>query len=58
MRRVRGGPVEGESETGHGRGQTITRSIEDVIQTKESGSTETTYTRGNGDGDLEGVVWV
>ena len=35
MRRVRGGPVEGESETGHGRGQTITRSIEDDIQTEE-----------------------
>ena len=35
MRRVRGGPVEGESETEHGRGQTITRSIEDDIQTKE-----------------------
>ena len=35
MRRVRGGPVEGESERGHGRGQTITRSIEDDIQTEE-----------------------
>ena len=35
MRRVRGGPVGGESETGHGWGQTITRSIEDDIQTKE-----------------------
>ena len=35
MRRVRGGPVEGESEMGHGRGQTITRSIEDDIQTEE-----------------------
>ena len=35
MRRVRGGPVEDESETGHGRGQTITRSIEDDIQTEE-----------------------
>ena len=35
MRRVRGGPVEGESEMGHGQGQTITRSIEDDIQTKE-----------------------
>ena len=35
MRRVRGGPVGGESEMGHGRGQTITRSIEDDIQTKE-----------------------
>ena len=34
MRRVRGGPVGAESETGHGRGQTIT-SIEDDIQTKE-----------------------
>ena len=34
-RRVRGGPVEGESETRHGQGQTITRSIEDGIQTKE-----------------------
>ena len=31
MRRVRGGPVGGESETGHGRGQTITRSIEVVL---------------------------
>ena len=27
MRRVRGGRVGGESETGHGRGQTIMRSI-------------------------------
>ena len=35
MRRVRGGPVEGESETGHGQDQTITRSIEDDIQTEE-----------------------
>ena len=35
MRRVRGGPVGGESETGHGQGQTITRSIKDDIQTKE-----------------------
>ena len=35
MRRVRGGPVEGEPEMGHGRGQTIMRSIEDDIQTKE-----------------------
>ena len=35
MRRVRGGPVEGESEKGHGQGQTITRSIEDDIQTEE-----------------------
>ena len=35
MRRVRGGPVEGESETGHGWGQTIMRSIEDDIQTEE-----------------------
>ena len=35
MRRVRGGPVGGKSETGHGRGQTITRSIEDDIQTEE-----------------------
>ena len=35
MRRVRGGPVGGESETRHGRGQTITRSIEDDIQTEE-----------------------
>ena len=25
----------GKSETGHGRGQTITRSIEDDIQTEE-----------------------
>ena len=35
MRRVRGGPVGGESEMRHGRGQTIMRSIEDDIQTKE-----------------------
>ena len=35
MRRVRGGRVEGESETEHGWGQTITRSIEGDIQTKE-----------------------
>ena len=35
MRRVRGGRVRGESETGHGRGQTITRSIEGDYQTKE-----------------------
>ena len=35
MRRVRGGSVGGESEMGHGRDQTITRSIEDDIQTKE-----------------------
>ena len=35
MRRVRGGPVEGESEMGHEWGQTITRSIEDDIQTEE-----------------------
>ena len=35
MRRVRGGRVGGESETGHGQGQTITRSIEGDIQTKE-----------------------
>ena len=35
MRRVRGGPVEGESEMGHGRGQTIMRSIKDDIQTEE-----------------------
>ena len=35
MRRVRGGPVGGKSEKGHGRGQTITRSIEVDIQTKE-----------------------
>ena len=35
MRRVRGGPVGGESETRHRRGQTIMRSIEDDIQTKE-----------------------
>ena len=34
MRRVRGGPVGGESETGHERGQTIMRSIEDNIQTE------------------------
>ena len=34
MRRVRGGPVGGESEMGHGWGQTIT-SIEGDIQTKE-----------------------
>ena len=37
MRRVRGGPVGGKSETGHGgpQGQTITRSIEDDIQTED-----------------------
>ena len=35
MRRVRGGPVGGESGMGHGRGQTITRSIEDDIQAEE-----------------------
>ena len=35
MRRVRGGRVGGESETGHGRGQTIMRSIKDDIQTEE-----------------------
>ena len=35
MRRVRGGRVEGESETGHEWGQTITRSIEGDIQTEE-----------------------
>ena len=35
MRRVRGGPVGGESEMGHGQGQTIMRSIEDDIQTEE-----------------------
>ena len=34
MRMVRGGPVGGESETGHRQGQTIMRSIEDDIQTK------------------------
>ena len=34
MRRVRGGRVEGESETGHGWGQTITRSIEGDYQTE------------------------
>ena len=34
MRRVRVGPVGGESEMEHGRGQTITRSIEDDIQTE------------------------
>ena len=34
MRRVRGGPVGGESETGHGQGQTITRGIEDDYQTE------------------------
>ena len=28
-------PVGGKSEKGHGRGQTIMRSIEDDIQTKE-----------------------
>ena len=33
MRRVRGGPVGGESEMGHRQGQTITRSIEDDYQT-------------------------
>ena len=35
MRRVRGGQVGGESEMGHGRGQTITRSIKGDYQTKE-----------------------
>ena len=35
MRRVRGGPVGGKSETEHGWGQTITRSIEDDYQTEE-----------------------
>ena len=35
MRKVRGGQVEGESETGRGRGQTITRSIEGDYQIKE-----------------------
>ena len=35
MRRVRGGWVGGKSETGHGWGQTITRSIEGDIQTEE-----------------------
>ena len=35
MRRVRGGQVGGKLETGHGQGQTITRSIEGDIQTKE-----------------------
>ena len=35
MRRVRGGRVGGESETGHGQGQTIMSSIKDDIQTKE-----------------------
>ena len=35
MRRVRGGPVGGKSEMGHGQGQTITRSIKVDIQTKE-----------------------
>ena len=33
MRRVRGGRVGGESETGHGQGQTIMRSIEGDYQT-------------------------
>ena len=31
MRRVRGGRVGGESVTGHGQGQTITRSIHQEI---------------------------
>ena len=35
MRRVRDGRVGGESETEHGRGQTITRSIEGDIQTEK-----------------------
>ena len=35
MRRVRDGQVEGKSEMRHGQGQTITRSIEDDIQTEE-----------------------
>ena len=34
MRRVRVGPVGGESEMEHEWGQTITRSIEDDIQTE------------------------
>ena len=34
MRRVRGGQVGSESKTGHGQGQTITRSIEGDIQTE------------------------
>ena len=34
MGRVRGGQVGGESETGHGRGQTIIRSIEGDYQTE------------------------
>ena len=35
MRRVRGEQVGGKSETEHGQGQTITRSIKGDIQTKE-----------------------
>ena len=35
MRRVRGGQVGGVSVTGHGRGQTIMRSIEGDYQTEE-----------------------
>ena len=35
MRRVGGGQVGSKSETRHGWGQTIMRSIEDDIQTKE-----------------------
>ena len=34
MRRVRGGPVGGKSEMGHGWGQTIMRSIKDDYQTE------------------------
>ena len=35
MRRVKGGQVWGKSETRHGQGQTIMRSIEGDIQTEE-----------------------
>ena len=35
MRRVRGGRVGGGSETGHGQGQIIMKSIEGDIQTEE-----------------------
>ena len=34
MRRAKGGQVGGESDTGHGRGQTITRSIKGDYQTE------------------------
>ena len=45
MRRVRGGQVGGESETGHGWGQTITRSIEAALKTLPSRGTEDIFGR-------------